>query len=330
MSTQTQVVEKTGFPAMLDKFLPEIKRALPKHLDGDRMARIALTAFRRAPKLADCDPRSVFAAVIQASQLGLEPDTLGRSYLVPYKKSKKVGKEWQESWECNFIPGWRGLVDLVSRAGQATVWTGAVYQGDKFEYRLGDSPRCDHLPGDFHGEGDPTHVYACGKVKGSDFVISEVWTIGRVKRHRDKYNKVGDKHYSFENLEMYARKVVLLQVIKYMPMSPELTRAIELDNAAANGPQNLVLDDAIKGEWTPVPDEPEQPEEKTLPEMPAEKWTQGVADTLDKDTGEIKRMGWRSSVQSGEKSADDVIAFLSQKYALTDEQTAEINSWSAK
>lgn len=119
MSTQTQVVEKSSFPALLDKFLPEIKRALPKHLDGDRMARIALTAFRRTPKLADCDPRSVFAAVIQASQLGLEPDTLGRSYLVPYKKSKKVGKEWQESWECNFIPGWRGLVDLVSRAGQA-------------------------------------------------------------------------------------------------------------------------------------------------------------------------------------------------------------------
>ena len=69
------------FPAMLKAFLPEIQRALPKHLDGDRMSRIALTAFRRTPKLADCDPRSVFAAVIQASQLGLEPDTLGRAYL---------------------------------------------------------------------------------------------------------------------------------------------------------------------------------------------------------------------------------------------------------
>lgn len=329
MTTQTQVAEKSSFPAMLNQFLPEIKRALPKHLDGDRMARVALTAFRRTPKLADCDPRSVFAAVIQASQLGLEPDTLGRSYLVPYKKSKKVGREWQETWECNFIPGWRGLVDLVSRAGQATVWTGAVYKGDHFEYRLGDSPRCDHLPGDFHGEGDPTHVYACGKVKGSDLVISEVWTIGRIKRHRDQYNKVGEKHYSFENLEMYARKVVLLQVIKYMPMSPDLVRAIELDNAAANGPQNLVLDDAIKGEWTPVQDE--QPEEKpALPELSAEEFNTKKSDVLDQETGEIKKPGWRSMVQSGKKTPDEIIQFIASKNSLTETQTAEINSWGEK
>lgn len=326
MTTQTQVTEKSNFPAMLNQYLPEIRRALPKHLDGDRMARIALTAFRRTPKLADCDPRSVFAAVIQASQLGLEPDTLGRSYLVPYKKSKKIGKEWHETWECNFVPGWRGLVDLVSRAGQATVWTGAVYKGDQFEYRLGDSPRCDHLPGDFHGEGDPTHVYACGKVKGSDLVITEVWSIARVKLHRDKYNKVGDKHYSFENLEMYARKVVLLQVIKYMPMSPDLVRAIELDNAAANGPQNLVLDDAIKGEWTPVIDEPQE-EKLVLPVLSDEEFNLKKADTLDHETGEIKKMGWRSMVQSGKKTTDEIIQFIASKNSLTESQTVEIKSW---
>ena len=326
MTTQTQVTEKSSFPAMLNQFLPEIKRALPKHLDGDRMARIALTAFRRTPKLADCDPRSVFAAVIQASQLGLEPDTLGRSYLVPYKKSKKIDGKWIETWECNFIPGWRGLVDLVSRAGQATVWTGAVYKGDRFEYRLGDSPRCDHLPGDFHGEGDPTHVYACGKVKGSDLVITEVWSIARVKLHRDKYNKVGDKHYSFENLEMYARKVVLLQVIKYMPMSPDLVRAIELDNAAANGPQNLVLDDAIKGEWTPVIDEPQE-EKPALPVLSDEEFNSKKVDALDSETGEIKKMGWRSMVQSGKKTTDEIIQFIASKNSLTESQTVEIKSW---
>ena len=65
------------FPTMLTHYKGEIARALPRHLNGDRMARIALTAFRRNPKLGECDPKSVFAAVIQASQLGLEPDTLG-------------------------------------------------------------------------------------------------------------------------------------------------------------------------------------------------------------------------------------------------------------
>src|SRR3989304_2471431 len=115
MNTNVITETKTpkDFPAMLKAFLPEIQRALPKHLDGDRMSRIALTAFRRTPKLAECDPRSVFAAVIQASQLGLEPDTLGRAYLVTYKVNKKLPSgKWEAHYECQFIPGWKGLVDL--------------------------------------------------------------------------------------------------------------------------------------------------------------------------------------------------------------------------
>lgn len=314
LATQSQARD---FPAMLKAFLPEIQRALPKHLDGDRMSRIALTAFRRTPKLAECDPRSVFAAVIQASQLGLEPDTLGRAYLLPYKVSKKVGNQWESHYECQFIPGWKGLVDLVSRSGQATVWTGAVYAGDKFEYQLGDDPKCVHVPGDLHGEGDPTHVYACGKVKGSDTAITEVWSIERVKRHRNKYNKVGDKHYSFENLEMYARKVVLLQVLKYMPMSTELVRAVELDNAAAVGSQGLNVNDAIAGEWSPVPDAPEDAQPSGKAEL---------LECTDEQFAELAKE-YESQVRSGKLKAKKVITALSTTMILTDNQKLTIDSW---
>lgn len=237
--------EPTTFPAMLKAFLPEIQRALPRHLNGDRMARIALTAFRRTPKLANCDPRSVFAAVIQASQLGLEPDTMGRAYLIPYGS------------ECQFVPGWKGLVDLVNRSGQGTCWTGAVFEGDEFEYALGDSPHITHKPGEEDDPAKITHVYAVGRTKGAEWPIIEVWPIKRVWKHRDRYNKVGKKHYSFENEEMYARKVVLLQVVKYMPASAELVAAIALNDAAELGEQHLTVKDAIDGTWTPQPDEPE-------------------------------------------------------------------------
>lgn len=239
----TEKKEPTNFPAMLKAFLPEIQRALPKHLNGDRMARIALTAFRRTPKLAQCDPRSVFAAVIQAAQLGLEPDTMGRAYLIPYGS------------ECTFVPGWKGLVDLVNRSGQGTVWTGAVFVGDEFDYGLGDSPFIKHKPGD---EDDPnmiTHVYAVGRTKGAEWPIIEVWPIKRVWKHRDRYNKVGKRHYSYGNEEMYARKVVLLQVIKYMPASAELVAAMSLNDAAELGSQNLTVKDAIEGTWAPAAEE---------------------------------------------------------------------------
>ncbi len=251
-----------SFPAMLEAYKGEIARALPKHLNPDRMARIALTAFRRTPKLAQCDPRSVFAAVIQASQLGLEPDTLGRSYLVPYKG------------ECQFIPGWKGLVDLVNRAGNASVWTGAVFEGDDFQYALGDRPFLSHKSGD---EDDPRkllYVYAIGRVKGAEWPVIEVWTMRKVIKHRDRYNKVGDKHYSYDNMEMYARKVVLLQVLKYMPCSPDLVTAMELNNAAETGSQGLTVDGASKNDWMgPVIDAEEtlKKEEKKSAEKTEEK-----------------------------------------------------------
>jgi recombination protein RecT len=245
MATQEQLAaqltekkEANTFPAMLKAFLPEIQRALPKHLNGDRMARIALTAFRRTPKLGQCDPLSVFAAVIQAAQLGLEPDTMGRAYLIPYE------------FECQFVPGWKGLVDLVNRSGQGTCWTGAVYEGDTFDYALGDSPFIKHKPGD---AGEVlTHVYAVGRTKSAEWPIVEVWPIAKVLKHRDRYNKLGKKHYSFQNEEMYARKVVLLQVVKYMPASAELVAAIALNDAAEVGSQNLTVKDAIEGTWAPA------------------------------------------------------------------------------
>lgn len=201
----------------------QLVAALPKHITPDRMARLALTAFGQNKDLQKCDPKSIFASVIIASQLGLEPGINGQGYLIPYGTT------------CTFIPGWRGLVDLVSRAGRATVWTGAVYEGDEFDYELGTSQFIKHKP---CGEDDVsklTHVYAVGKVNGAELPVIEVWPLRKVVKHRDKHNKVGQRHYSFKYLEMYARKVCLLQVLKYMPMSIELSNAIQAEYAAEDG-----------------------------------------------------------------------------------------------
>ena len=283
----TGVAEKPrDFPAMLTAWLPEIKRALPKHLNADRMSRIALTAFRRTPKLAECDPRSVFAAVIQASQLGLEPDTLGRSYLIPYAQRKKTPQGWTSVMECQFVPGWKGLVDLMNRSGQGTVYTGVIFKDQ--EYTFTDGSKRELL---IHNEtslvdpNDITHAFAVGHIKGGMFPVIELWRMAKVIKHRDRYNKVGDKHYSFGNMEMYARKVVLLQVLKYMPCSPELAAAMALNDDAEIGRQHIDLKDAIEGTWEPAPN-----------------------DEVDTETGEIKT---ESAAQQGgtiTQSAQDTAA----------------------
>jgi len=236
--------QKTSFPALLEAHKRQIALALPKHLSADRMCRIALTAFRTTPKLGECDPTSVFAAVIQAAQLGLEPGLNGRCYLIPYGNT------------CTFVPGWKGLVELVNRSGRASVWTGVIYQGQKFDYQQGDSPKLS-IP-DISNEDNPeliAYTYAVGRVKGADQPVIELWSKEKIEKHRDKYNKVGKQHYSYKHWEMYARKVPLLQVLKYLPATPELEAALILNDAAEMNAQHLTIKDAIEGTFVPIPAE---------------------------------------------------------------------------
>lgn len=236
--------EPQTFPQMLLAYKDQIAAALPKHITPDRMARIALTAFRTTRNLDKCEPRDVFAAIIMSSTLGLEIGIQGQAYLVPYKNNRT------NKYVCQFIPGWKGLVDLAQRSGRSTVWTGAVYKGDEFEYAYGTQPEIHHKPGEGLDEPENmTHTYAVGWVKGAQYPIIEVWPVAKLLRHRDRYNKVGDDHYSHTHPEMYARKIPLLQVLKYMPSSVELNTALTLDQSAEGGGQTIDLAQAIDGSF---------------------------------------------------------------------------------
>lgn len=211
-----------------------IEMALPKHLNPDRMMRLGLTCFSTNPHLRECSAGSILSSIVVASQLGLEPGIAGQGYLIPYKTT------------CTFVPGWQGLVGLLNNTGRATAWTGSVFDGDEFECELGSNPRLRHKPGPNYGDATKLKwVYAVGKVNGSEQPVLEPWPIERVWKHRDRFNKVGAKHYSFQHPEMYARKVVLLQVLKYMPRSIELNNAIAASDAADAGNTTRIEDGVV-------------------------------------------------------------------------------------
>ena len=85
--------------------LAQLRTALPSHFSAERMARLALTAFRTNRGLQNCTPSSIMAAVMSAAQLGLEPHVQGQCYLVPHGN------------ECTLIVGYQGLLDLIRRSG---------------------------------------------------------------------------------------------------------------------------------------------------------------------------------------------------------------------
>lgn len=250
LKQQTGLVAKDAgrptFQSMLNQMIPEFQKVLPRSMSAERLCRIAMTEVRKNPTLATCDLQSVIGAIMIGAQLGLEPGVMGQSYLVPFNSSYKENGEWKKKMICTFIPGWQGYVDLVSRSGRASVWTGAVYEGDEFEARMGSDPFVHHIP-DYDAETEGRkllYTYAVGRQKGSDMPVVDVWGKAKVIAHRARYNKVGEKHYSFKddnNFEMYARKLPLLQVIKYLPKSVELAMTANLEYSADAGTQALTI-----------------------------------------------------------------------------------------
>lgn len=249
----------------MDKLKGQLALALPKHLTADRMSRLALTAFSTSQQLQRCNHQSIAASIMTAAQLGLEPGVNGAGFLIPYGTT------------CTFVPGWKGLVDLVARSGRGTVYTGVIFKDQNYTFT--DGARRDlviHNETELDDASDITHAFAIGWVQGANMPVIELWTVGKITKHRDKYNKVGKKHYSYRDWEMYCRKIPLLQVLKYMPCSVEVSNAIAVSHAAEQG-RGATIENGI------VIDMDEQP-----PRVPeSEQKDQGSAEQIDPETGEI-------------------------------------------
>lgn len=220
----------------LEKYKPQLSRALPAHMNVDRFLSVIIGAAGKNPAIADCEPTTIMQAVGQAARMGLEIDISGHGFLVPYNDTKRQIKV------CQFIPGWQGIVDLINRSGRGVVKTGAVFTGDFFEYDLGMDASLRHRNEGSESADHLLYTYAIGYIKGEGGwnppPILEVWKVARVQAHFDTYNRVGKNHYALKdgnNWIQYARKLPLLQVCKYMPKSSEISKAIEASNRSDSG-----------------------------------------------------------------------------------------------
>jgi recombination protein RecT len=197
----------------------EIALALPKHMDADRLARLALTTIRRTPQLLDATPASLVGSVMLAAQLGLEPGPLGHVYFVPFR-NRDAG-----TVECQFILGYRGMLELARRSGELLdIEARAVYAGDEFDYHYGTDSRLWHRP---RLEGrDPTQLVAVWArarfVNGGEtFVV-----LGReeVEAHRRRSaSQKADRASGpwSTDYDAMARKTAIRVLFPYLPQTTE-------------------------------------------------------------------------------------------------------------
>ena len=233
---------KQKVSGLLERYTPQLAQALPKFLTPDKMMRVALTAMNKNPKLLECTQTSLIGSILTSAQLGLLPDeVLGEAYLIPFKNNRA------NRMECQFMIGYKGLCTLAYRSGVVqSVQARAVFKGDEFEFEMGLNERLVHRPKGNKNPAEITHFYSIVRMKEGGYVMN-VMTREEVEKIRNesanykfaykKEDTVWGKYF-----EEMGCKTVLRRIMKYVPMSSEVMRAIGQDELADIGKQNFSAD----------------------------------------------------------------------------------------
>ena len=222
-TTELKTTEKKTMQTYIKTMEGEIKKALPSVMTPERFTRMVLSAISSNSELAKCTPKSFLGAMMNAAQLGLEPNTpLGQAYILPYKNKGEL--------EAQFQIGYKGLIDLAYRSGEVEViQSHIVYENDEFECEYGINTKLSHKPAESN-RGKPIKVYAIFKTKSGGYGF-EVMSMDDVKKHAEKYSKAYNSAFSpwKSNFEEMAKKTVLKRVLKYAPLKSDFVRAVVQD-----------------------------------------------------------------------------------------------------
>lgn len=236
----------------VERAFPAIKAALPRHIEAHKFVRVVLTATSKTPSLLECSKESLLLATMQAAALGLEPNTsLGLGYILPYGKIAQ------------FIPGYRGLVQLAIQSGEIMRVRGRVVRDkDKFHRVEGLRPDLVHEPTDEEDDGSLKGVYSIAKYKDGDLDF-EYMSKAQVDAIRKRSKSANSGPWVTDYEEM-ALKTVIRRHCKRLPLSEErLVRALEHQARAeaGEGPNFSDVMDVVG----------EVPSEDETPELPAGK-----------------------------------------------------------
>lgn len=206
----------------------EIKKALPEVITPERFTRMALSALNTTPKLRECTQMSFLSALMNAAQLGVEPNTpLGQAYLIPYNNKGVL--------ECTFQLGYKGMIDLAYRNPQTQIIQAEeVYENDIFEYELGLNPKLVHKPV-LTERGELKCFYGVFRLTNGGYGF-KVMSKNDIDSYARAYSKAFDSAYSpwTSNYIGMAKKTVIKQALKYAPLRTEFRKALSTDETIKN------------------------------------------------------------------------------------------------
>ena len=196
-----------------------MKNVASKYMTEDRIAKAALLALSRQPKLAQCTTISFLTSMMKAAQLGLDfSGATGQAYLIPYKQ------------ECTLIVGYQGMIEVAYRSKNVEyIDAQLVYENDECVFNLGTDPKIMHIPFMDGDRGDVKFGYAVARLKGVSIPKIELMSAAEIMAIKARSPSRSQGPWQTDESEMM-RKTVIRRIFKYLPKTQEILTASEIDN----------------------------------------------------------------------------------------------------
>jgi recombination protein RecT len=237
-------------------------KILPKHLTAERFVKVAHASITKNPKLALCEPKDIVMALIQCSEMGLEPNTpLHHVHLIPFKngraskqKSQELGRK-VDVYDVQVIVGFEGYLDLIYRSGKIlSLSSNVIYETDEYDYDLGSKPFIHHKPNlkirSIEQRGSILAAYLTAQIDGGGTKV-ELMPYADIVDIRDRSQgykyavQDGKDHPWISSFAEMAKKTAIRRGQKQMPkrleLADALARAAEID-ARSEGGRKKVID----------------------------------------------------------------------------------------
>ena len=222
------VAKAGGLKGLLMSMQGQIAKALPTVLTPERYTRMVMTALSTNPQLQQCTPESFLGAVMQAAQLGVEPNTPLGSELLGVMRF-----------------GWTSHEPRSEKGRDGVI----------FEFY---KPKLKFKPS-LVNRGPVVAYYAMFRTKDGGFNFA-VMSREDVEQFAKQYSKAAGSGYSpwSTNFDSMAKKTVLKQVLKYAPLKSDFVREIATDSTIKTNiqPNMADLEDETVIDVTPAEDTP--------------------------------------------------------------------------
>ena len=216
-------------------FRDSLQTVASKYMSADRVSKVALLAASRQPRLLQCTASSFLQSVINAAELGLEfGGATGQAYLIPYKSGYLSKQAGRPVYECKFLPGYRGFLELAYRSGHVTfIDAQLVHERDEFDYGYdyggGGSPFIKHKPYLGSDKGSVICAYSVIMLKDASVPKIDFMSVQELDHIRDCSKSKQDGPWVTFPGEMQ-KKSIIRRSIKWIRTTPELTAAEEADS----------------------------------------------------------------------------------------------------